>query len=100
MGEIVKAWAFVSVLAVVFGVHVALADSFEIVKNGQAYTCTSNGGSGDGSSCAEASIKKMGYVTSDCLKLDAGGRCAVASLDKMGYITSDCQNVQNSRQDR
>lgn len=50
--------------------------------------------------CAAYSIVKNGYVTSDCLSLDSGGRCAVASLKKNGYVTSDCLKVANNRQDR
>jgi hypothetical protein len=50
--------------------------------------------------CAAYSIVKNGYVTSDCLTLDSGGRCAVASLKKNGYVTSDCLKVANNRQDR
>lgn len=50
--------------------------------------------------CASKSIQKVGYVTSDCLTLSEGGRCAVASIERMGYVTSDCQRVANSRQDR
>lgn len=50
--------------------------------------------------CSAHSINKIGYVTGDCLKLDSGGRCAVASIEKMGYVTSDCTRVANDRQDR
>lgn len=103
----------------------AMADSFQLTKDGISYTCTSNeGGLGEATCatvslrklgyvtsdcekvtndaqdiCAAASLEKMGYVTSDCLKLDGGGRCATTSLEKMGYITSDCLKIKNRRQD-
>lgn len=50
--------------------------------------------------CAAYSIVKNGYVTSDCLTLDSGGRCAVVSMKKNGYVTSDCKKIANNRQDR
>jgi hypothetical protein len=102
--------------------------SLEIIQDGITYSCEPTDGSGGRgyASCAEASLKKNGYVSSDCKKiqndaqdrcagrsielkgfvssncltLDAGGRCAIASLNKNGHVTSDCQRIQNSRQDR
>ena len=56
----------------------------------------------DFQSCAEASIEKNGYVTSDCEKVknDAQDQCAAYSIVKNGYVTSDCLKVANNRQDR
>lgn len=111
----------------VFGASLAFADSFTVVKDGQTYVCNpSNAPGSEYPGCAEASMAKMGYiasdcskvqndaqdicaghsinkigyVASDCLKLIEGGRCAITSLDKMGYITTDCTKVSNSRQDK
>lgn len=118
---------FLMSLFILLGVESTFASSFEVVKDGETYVCNPKAGGGSGyETCAEASIRKMGYVTSDCskvandaqdicaaksidkmgyvtsdcLKLDEGGRCAIASLDKMGYVTSDCLKISNSRQDR
>src|SRR3989338_8268805 len=42
--------------------------------------------------CAEVSLEKNGYVTSDCQKVKTIGQdlCAAASLKKNGYVVSDC----------
>lgn len=50
--------------------------------------------------CAGVSIQKSGYVFSECLKLDHGGRCAAASIEKGGYVYSECLKITNDRQDR
>ena len=50
--------------------------------------------------CAAASIEKSGYVYSDCLQLSSGGLCAEASIKKSGYVYSNCLQISSYRADR
>lgn len=112
-------------IALLLSAGFASAETIQIERNGTIYNCNPDGG-GDYLTCAEVSLKKNGYVISDCskvendaqdicaghsiekngyvisdcLKLIGGGRCAIYSMSQNGYIVSDCMRVQNSRQDR
>jgi hypothetical protein len=108
--KIVKLLVLGSLMTMAFGISTAEAsrvcEDFQscaeasIEKNGYVTSDCEKVKNDAQDQCAAYSIIKNGYVTSDCLTLDSGGRCAVASLKKNGYVTSDCLKVSNNRQDR
>lgn len=74
---------------------IAMADSFQLTKDGVSCTCTSNDGGIGEATCATVSLRKLGYVTSDCQKVtnDAQDICAAESMVKSGYVTSSCLSL-------
>lgn len=52
-------------------------------------------GIANGSTCAEASLQRRGYVEDNCRKIQspAGHRCAVASLKRRGYVEDNCTRI-------
>jgi hypothetical protein len=49
--------------------------------------------------CAAVSMQRYGSVSSDCLKVTQGGLCAAVSMERSGRVSSDCEKIRTVRQD-